>query len=408
MRKNKILLLSLLVSLFSLAFSLKSEGNKIGLKVLMNAEAFGFGPTAAVAEFFPYLRDKIKTLDFAGTGHTLDLQRKLSYDNIYNLDDEKLEDIALNYDVFITACDFAAANKVKKLGLTVIVYDPIVWYWHGWFWENIVQPGINSADFYIAQNFIGVESRLEREVNLFPEKKVIIPAILPENKYLNDKKLLNNNLLVNLGGLSNPFLDNKDIINFARVIFTSIKENLKNSFDTITYATSKVFVDATKDICEAKTFLPNEMQELLNSSKVAIKTSGLGNIYEASNMKKFVIWLPPANDSQGQQVKLLERNDMLDFAIDWHDLFDDIKPIDYFDEQPLVIEQIGNCMRRLVDDVKAQTEFGSLLFKKIEKADYLQKQGIEPRISNLVGKFGVNGAKIAAEEIIKYLEALED
>lgn len=29
-------------------------------------------------------------------------------------------------------------------------------------------------------------------------------------------------------------------------------------------------------------------------------TPGLGNIYDAATFAKHVVWLPPANDSQGQ------------------------------------------------------------------------------------------------------------
>lgn len=408
MKKMNILFLSLFISLFSLTFSVKPQIKKVELKVLMNAEAFGFGPTAAIAEFFPFLRDKIKDLAFIGTGHTLDLQKKLKYDCVYNSDIDNFEKIVSSYDVFITACDFVAAKKAKELGLTVIVYDPISWYWHGWFWENIVQPGIIVSDFYIAQDFIGVKDRLENELDLFPENKIIIPAILPENKYVNKDIVVTNDLLVNLGGLSNPFLEDKDIKEFARIIFSFIKENVQDSFDNVIYATSKVFVEATKDICEAKTFLPNEMQKLLNSSKIAIKTSGLGNIYEASNMKKFVVWLPPANDSQGQQIKLLAQKDMVDFAIDWHDIFEDIEPINYFDAQPLVIEKIGECIRRLANEVETQNKLGELFSNKVEEANKLIDESREPKISKLVKEFGVNGARIAAKSIIKYLNELEN
>src|SRR5690242_5854427 len=49
-------------------------------RVLVTAEPFGFGPSAAAAHFFPYLRPLVQHLAYAGSGHTLDIQRQLGYD----------------------------------------------------------------------------------------------------------------------------------------------------------------------------------------------------------------------------------------------------------------------------------------------------------------------------------------
>ena len=60
---------------------------KIKYKLLLNAEPFGFGPTAAIASFFSYLRKDFKFLGYLGKGHTLDLQMTLAYDAIYDVSD---------------------------------------------------------------------------------------------------------------------------------------------------------------------------------------------------------------------------------------------------------------------------------------------------------------------------------
>ena len=50
------------------------------MKILMNAEAFGFGPSAVIASIFPQLSQCsiIKQIDYIGEKHTLDLQKKLN------------------------------------------------------------------------------------------------------------------------------------------------------------------------------------------------------------------------------------------------------------------------------------------------------------------------------------------
>jgi hypothetical protein len=58
-------------------------------RLLLNAEAFGFGPTAAIADCFPFLKERFSTIGFIGSGHTLDLQRPLAYDAIHDVSRSK-------------------------------------------------------------------------------------------------------------------------------------------------------------------------------------------------------------------------------------------------------------------------------------------------------------------------------
>ncbi len=380
----------------SISASSPIQNSNFQQRFLLNAEPFGFGPSAAIAEIFPYLRKQIGHLSYIGYGHTLDLQRALPYDNIYDYKDtditarkEKFLSIAKDYDVFITASDFEAANWAKELGLTLIIYDPLTWYWKD------LPEIISRADLYIAQNFFGVKERLQGPI--FPEY-VIIPAIvsgLYDAKVDEDLKTL----LVNMGGLSNPYLDPIDLETFAKIIFSSVRDNLEPMFDKTFYVTSHSIAKAAKEVCSAVVLQPHEVQQHLFTSHLAIMTSGLGNIYEASSMKKKVLWLPPANDSQGQQVQLLRKNGMIDFWIDWSDLFEEDKPIDYFAPQKEVLEQIALYMRKLSVDNNAQMRLKTLLQKTLKDS---QKESL-PALALLADTFEIHGAKQAAESILQWI-----
>ena len=63
----------------------KFKREVLSQRILMNAEAFGFGPSAAIAEFFPYLRDRVSNLAYIGSGHTLNLQSKLPYNQVFDM-----------------------------------------------------------------------------------------------------------------------------------------------------------------------------------------------------------------------------------------------------------------------------------------------------------------------------------
>lgn len=79
------------------------------------------------------------------------------------------------------------------------------------------------------------------------------------------------------------------------------------------------------------------MQELLQEAKFIIVTSGLGNIYEIANYQIPSLFLPPVNDSQGQQLEILQQVGLINSCLNWKDFQ---HSINYFDEQKNVLNQI--------------------------------------------------------------------
>jgi len=373
-------------------------GSYLNKKILLNAEPFGFGPSAAIAEIFPYLRNRVANLSYIGSGHTLDLQHKLPYDSVFDIGSdrkgsrkEQFKAIARHYDIFITASDFEAAEWAKDLGMTLIIYDPLTWYW------SKIPEVIGRADFYVAQNFFRVSERLVNEARAFPDY-AIVPSIISG---LHDASPNNQetHLLVNMGGLSNPYIRQSDLEAYAKIIFGAARDLLEPDFDQTIYVTSKSIAASVQEVCPAKTLLPHEVQKNLSGSSLAVMTSGLGNIFEASLMEKKVIWLPPANDSQGQQIALLEEHGMVDARIDWSDLFGEDGAIDYFDKQEVVLKKIALLMERLSRETEAQIK----LKKAFVESSYKLRNDSPPKLSRLTQTFGADGAKQAADSLLQWL-----
>lgn len=102
------------------------------MKILLNAEAFGFGPSASVSAIFDIIKNNFSDyiLDYIGQGHTLDLQAKLPYNKVLTYtNEEEFKTIVKEYDFFITALDFEKARLAKEIGIKTIVYDTLLWYW---------------------------------------------------------------------------------------------------------------------------------------------------------------------------------------------------------------------------------------------------------------------------------------
>ena len=372
-------------------------------RLLLNAEAFGFGPTAAIADCFPFLRKHFSTIGFVGTGHTLDLQRPLAYDAIHDLSlldsgacqsttdrpvetpaetpaetnvDQELNEIFAQYDIFLTALDFAMAEKALRQGLTVCIYDPLTWYW------KTIPAVVSEVDLYIAQNFFGVEERLNSAEFAAAKWQTVAPIVghEPENT-------LKDLILVNLGGLSNPLWSGNEALSYARRILEAVLPTL---------AGQKVVVAANSAISSAlahlgaKNLSREQMQVVLQQAKYALMTPGLGNIYDAARFNTPTIWLPPANDSQGQQLALLNKSGLVDGLVDWHQILP-IRAIDYSADQGAVLKSVAAAVEQAQGSKKAKIALTKLLRRQIKALPQTS------RLTALVEQFGSGGAQHVAE-----------
>lgn len=363
-------------------------------RLLLNAEAFGFGPTAAIADCFPFLRKHFSTIGFVGTGHTLDLQRPLAYDAIHDVsslsnsatsEDQALNEIFAQYDIFLTALDFAMAEKALGQGLTVCIYDPLTWYW------KTIPAVVSAVDLYIAQNFFGVEERLKSAEFAAATWQTVAPIVgqHSENKSNGeaDNCSAKDLVLVNLGGLSNPLWTGNEALSYARQILEAVLPTL---------AGQKVVVAANSAISAAlahlgaKNLSREQMQVVLQQAKYALMTPGLGNIYDAARFNTPTIWLPPANDSQGQQLALLNQSSLVDGLVDWHQILP-ISAIDYSADQGAVLKSIAAALEQGQGSKKAKTRLAKLLRRQITALPQ------NSRLTALVERFGSGGAQHVAE-----------
>lgn len=342
-------------------------------RLLLNAEPFGFGPTAAIATFFPYLRDTFEYIGYIGKDHTLDLQKDLSYDAVHDISkasDIEIKNILSKYDIFLTALDFEAAALAKAAGLKVIIYDPLTWYWAR------IPEIVRKSDLYLAQDFFGVKERLNNDPNLFPKEYKIVQPIVSKKKMRTSKK----HILVNLGGLQNPILSLDDVSKYAATLITAIRECIPPGEDIIIATSNAIALKLNDGI--SRSYSRSMIHNILENTKCAFMTSGLGNIYDAAKFDIPTVWLPPTNDSQGQQLRLLKQHGMYDDLIDWADLG---VPIDYSAEQPLVLAKIKKAINSVPDRTMLK-DCVSRAYGNVNKKD-------GSSVALLLDQFGTGGAE---------------
>lgn len=353
-------------------------------RVIVTAQAFGFGPAAAMAQVFVHLRPRVPYLAFAGAGHTCDIHQQLPYDAIHRLPElgagEAFGRLCLDHDAALVACDFPAADAARAAGILVGVYDPIPWYWTAW-------PQVTrSADLYMCQDFFGARERVR---DTGREHVVIVPPMIPTLERPAPRR--SRAALLNLGGLRNPYLAHEDCVSYARLML-ALYPVAADLYPEVHAVTSHELALALRDEVPAVcTRSPQEVQRQLGTSTIAAMTPGLGNIYEAAALASRVLWLPPANDSQGQQLDALRQRGLAPFAADWHDLLPGRAPIDYRGHEPDVIASIADAIRS-ASRAPAAIERLRALFLQAHRA-----AAAPSPLSALLDRFGSGGDRVVAE-----------
>lgn len=359
----------------------------ISKRVLLNAEEFGFGPSAAIANIFPYLRPYFSYIGYIGNTHSLDLQRSLPYDAIHACDNnEEFKRVIENYDVFITALDFEKAEIAKACGKQIIIYDTLTWYWTNF-------PSIIAqSDLYITQDFYGVKERLLKE-------NIHSAAIVPPLVKKSDCKRSGENILINLGGLQNPHWNLQQTAQYAQLIIDVLEDIIK----------APVYVATSKKIAEQlhsslfiiDTFSYAQIKQILPQMKYVISTSGLGNIYDSASFDIPTLFLPAANDSQAIQAHYMMHDNSIDEYVDWHHIHDDLT-VDYYLSQKDILAHISRNIQLINDTHYFKDKFRILLSGAINNLCKQQKS----KTSQLLNKFGCDGCDIVAQKIISYIRGL--
>ena len=357
---------------------------RLPVRVLVTAQRFGFGPAAAMAQVFEYLRPRVRHLAFAGSGHTCDVHLQLPYDAVHRLPADERDGafgrLCAEYDACLIACDFSAAEAARDAGVPFAIYDPIPWFWTQW-------PSVGkSAALYMCQNFFGVGARV-REVGR--ESVVIVPPLLPALPQAAAERSLQ--VLFNLGGLCNPYQSLEVSVAYARLAM-SLLPGAAGLYPEVHVATSQSIVEQlAREVPAARTLSPREAQELLGRGELAVMTPGLGNIYEAAALAHRVFWLPPANNSQGQQLDMLRQRGLAPFMADWHDLLPGRAPIDYYDHEPRAMRHITDAIHEAAGDPAVAERLWARFM------DAHRMPATPNPLSPLLEEFGTGGARAVAE-----------
>ena len=363
------------------------------LKLLVNAEPFGFGPTAAMADFFPFLRKNFEHLAFIGGDHCLDLHSGLNYDAIFDITNKKetgnsFKKIVSEYDLFFTACNFRRALIAHSLGIPTLLYDPLSWYWKD------IPKQIGNEILYIAQDFYGVRELIEGNPQRFQNYK-IVPPIAKKIRSTQNKNLV----FVNLGGVQNPYWSLELSTEYAAMMIRALRSVIPATQEVI-IATSKSVSFRLNDP-QVRTYSRDEIESLLLRTKYAAMTPGLANIHTSACHNIPTLFLPPANDSQGLQLDTIRQHNLLDEGIDWFQIRPE-KIYDYKGNQLASLAAISDALIFLKSSDHAMNTFTQLCAGSIERLNNSHGSAL----TKMIEIFGSGGAESVAEIVTDYAKRI--
>lgn len=308
LKKNQISFISWVINMYSFKKIDTSKKNSIKSKrILCVAEAFGFGPASKLIAFLKLNLFPGYELTFLGNSCAYELCKHEPFNRIINADptdispESTLMKEIKNHDIFISSMEFKAISHVNKSGLKIIIIDSLFWMW------SKTPCKLEHIDLYLCQNFIHVNERcsLIKSNNLF----TIFPLTLSKQKTLKNEN--KNKILLNFGGMDNPFAKKELLIVYAMCMFDIVQQICtKLKLELEVYGREWIIEILkpyyTNTVTTYGSLPINKFVDRLSEAYGIITSPGLEVLYESFTSKIPIYLLPPQNNSQAHQAELLQ------------------------------------------------------------------------------------------------------
>ncbi|MFM9609048.1 hypothetical protein DF268_30575 [Streptomyces sp. V2] len=370
-----------------------------GPRILLNAEAFGFGPAAASAVLAEELLACGAELGYVGGGHTLDLQHRPPYTAVHDITGlseaaclDRLRGLAGEYDAVLTSMDFAFGLTARQAGFRVAVYDALAWFWP-WVWPVVRDESV----LYLAQDFFGVRERVAGEPELAGARSVVVPPLVEPGGGWTGGGLagVGGQVVVNLGGLCNPFWETGEVETYARLVVQGVRSAVPASCSVLVVTSEGIARELASSVSGVTvgTYRRGEVLDLLREAPYAFMTPGLGNIYDAAATGVPTVFLPATNTTQAQQADVVAAHGYCDGLVDWSDFG---LAVDFGDGAPEMAGVLTSALRELSGDPDGRFA--------LRVADAVAGMG-KGRATGLLDRFGSGGARVAAAAVVRWVQS---
>ncbi len=287
------------------------------------------------------------------------------------------------------------ARFLKSIGLKVVYVDSLPFMWT----EEDARAGKipYNMDVYCAQKTIELNKKSKTMFSKVKNLKWVNPIIPVDEKL--SKKEINNNIIINVGGLHSPVGNGEEYIN---VVIKPLIECLKLKYENknIILTCGNKAQNTLKEVLgkyniQIETFCQSEFIDEIKKCFLFCTSPGLTTLLEIANLDRKVIILPPQNLSQFYNLEYAKKILHEYKVIDWH-------------REGLTLSDFENV--NLIESEIVLTIYNRIKNLQSDEEIACQKRYISNILNMefLRNKFYVKQEKNGAKEVIEYLkEAIE-
>ncbi|KJZ71672.1 hypothetical protein HIM_08933 [Hirsutella minnesotensis 3608] len=376
----------------------------------------------------PYLMRRLDSwgpvaLHYVGSGHTLAFQ-KLSNDTKPDEHDTSYWDKLHSIDVYanpdrgrvelirlcerlqpillVTVMDARVAAAALTAGCRVVVIDQLLW-----FRPQIPAPWL-EAERVIATAFYGVKERIARDQLA---NAVSVPPLGPPVK-TDDVGPRKNIIVLNLGGLLNPYVPAAEYTAYARIVYRAARRALDLRNAALQVPAELIVLAVSSEVARsidpgdsgaARAVWPDEAITLMATAELVCCTPGLGNLHAVAAIAQEVLLLPPVNNSQGLQWLMLEQGGIHVDAVDWHQLTGG-EPVDYTGGKVKVFDGIHKAQGEVISSAQARNLLADRMFAAMIRGSSAGPSAQKPPLRALVTAFGQDSGDAIAAQVVNVLK----
>lgn len=367
------------------------------MKILVTAEAFGYGPIATCLNVVKELK-KYKDIEmiFAGTGISLEQAKMTDYFvetiecKTYDPNElENIRELILSSDVVLSSENIPGARFALKVGHSSVYYmDNLMWMW------DKIEEGIDSLKGYIISETIPCNENFER-IGKNIKNSIFVGPLRDMNIRNNNAK--ENKLIINIGGAEAFIIDPKLVKDFYAKLINDVlsSEKLINKFEKIIVCggsgvIKNLVLDNPNPKIIVKTLSNEEYLKELDTCSHCIMASGLGNFFETLWRDKEIMYLPPVNYSQLLQIEYYEKMGLGYKLVNWN-------KFDFYEDIPCLLnEEVG--VNLVLENVKKYIDKDSnTIVKNVEEfLNFNQKEFYKARHNYVDGLEKNSNEKVAS------------
>jgi hypothetical protein len=371
-------------------------------KILCDAAPFGFGPASILKAILKPLKKSLPTAEITvlATGTTLDFfsfERSFKVLECNSTDKAellKVKNLFAEADVFIDSEHLTSCEMAAHYGTPTVFIDPLFWMW------NSIPKYTRDADVYIIQNFPSTSHNLSK---MKPNNPILVGPIV-DNSVTVSKKL--NQITISFGGLESWLIrtgiDSDYPFIVADILVKAIHELSSESRFLVTGnpACMAKLREAYRSHVgiEFACLSHKHFMEELAKSRLFLTSPGLGATYEAFSLSIPVVFLPPQNHSQFQQLKLLRSAGVAPCSFHWLDVYPETD-LPFGCEEEEGVKRILQIIHRFSQDEKAQDQLKRTLVRMMttDLGDIVSSQ------QGFLKEMGSNGVEDVVESIVNLL-----